>query len=197
MERAAWLAVGCLLTLAPSAAGPGGPDVWRYTFQAPSDGWMKPGFDDSSWKQGPAGFGALGIDVRVGTGGQRSPPDPGVTASPQVPARARTQKERTMALTRMIRRRRTAGARRAAWSGRVVAEAAETTGVDGYEYFPPESVDWDLLVPSDHTSVCPWKGRARYYDLVSGDRRLPGAAWSYPEPSPAAVAIAGHVAFWR
>ena len=57
MARAAWLAVACLLTVVPSAA-PNGPAVWRYTFEAPPDGWLKPDFDDSSWKQGPAGFGA-------------------------------------------------------------------------------------------------------------------------------------------
>ena len=31
--------------------------VWRYTTDKPADGWMKPDFDDSGWKQGPGGFG--------------------------------------------------------------------------------------------------------------------------------------------
>ncbi|MBM3334469.1 glycoside hydrolase family 2, partial [Candidatus Sumerlaeota bacterium] len=30
---------------------------WRYTFTKPSDDWFKPNFDDSSWKEGRAGFG--------------------------------------------------------------------------------------------------------------------------------------------
>jgi len=30
---------------------------WRYTFGKPPAGWFRPGFDDSKWKQGPAGFG--------------------------------------------------------------------------------------------------------------------------------------------
>jgi hypothetical protein len=30
---------------------------WRYTVEKPADGWFKPDFDDSAWKQGPAGFG--------------------------------------------------------------------------------------------------------------------------------------------
>jgi hypothetical protein len=31
---------------------------WRYTTTAPAgDTWMNPNFDDSAWKEGPAGFG--------------------------------------------------------------------------------------------------------------------------------------------
>jgi len=33
------------------------PMAWRYTFEQPPEGWQQPGFDDSSWKEGPAGFG--------------------------------------------------------------------------------------------------------------------------------------------
>jgi hypothetical protein len=31
--------------------------VWRYTFEDPGDGWNQPGFDDSRWPSGRAGFG--------------------------------------------------------------------------------------------------------------------------------------------
>lgn len=87
--------------------------------------------------------------------------------------------------------------RRAVVDEKVVAETAETQRIEGYDYFPPESVDWDLLEASDRTSVCPWKGVASYYDVVVDGQRLPGAAWSYKTPSPAAEHIKGHVAFWR
>jgi len=30
---------------------------WSYTTEKPADGWEKPGYDDSAWKKGPAGFG--------------------------------------------------------------------------------------------------------------------------------------------
>jgi hypothetical protein len=33
------------------------PVTWRYTFEKPADNWMQADFDDSSWKEGPAGFG--------------------------------------------------------------------------------------------------------------------------------------------
>ncbi|MEA2734118.1 MAG: hypothetical protein QOE14_569, partial [Humisphaera sp.] len=34
--------------------------VWRYTTERAADGWMRPGFNDSRWKQGPGGFGTDG-----------------------------------------------------------------------------------------------------------------------------------------
>ena len=42
--------------------------VWRYTFDAPDAAWVQPGFDDSGWKEGPAGFGTAqtpGATVRT------------------------------------------------------------------------------------------------------------------------------------
>ncbi|MEO6436211.1 MAG: sugar-binding domain-containing protein, partial [Tepidisphaeraceae bacterium] len=33
------------------------PADWKYTTDKPGDGWMKPDFDDSSWKTGQSGFG--------------------------------------------------------------------------------------------------------------------------------------------
>lgn len=33
---------------------------WRYTFDSPTDNWMKPDFDDSSWRSGLGGFGSKG-----------------------------------------------------------------------------------------------------------------------------------------
>ena len=32
--------------------------TWKYTTQRPGRGWNQPGFDDSKWKEGAAGFGA-------------------------------------------------------------------------------------------------------------------------------------------
>ncbi len=36
------------------------PPVWRYTTEKPAEGWEKADFDDSGWKDGPAGFGTEG-----------------------------------------------------------------------------------------------------------------------------------------
>jgi hypothetical protein len=43
--------------LVPSAEK--GPVPWRYTLENPAGDWLKPGFDDSAWKQGAAPFGTL------------------------------------------------------------------------------------------------------------------------------------------
>ncbi|HEX9645576.1 MAG TPA: DUF427 domain-containing protein [Acidimicrobiia bacterium] len=86
---------------------------------------------------------------------------------------------------------------RAVWEEATLAEAEGTQRVDGRDYFPPDAVNWDLLQPSEHVSVCPWKGVASYYDVVVDGHRLERAAWTYETPSHAARHIGGHVAFWR
>lgn len=85
----------------------------------------------------------------------------------------------------------------ATWNGEVIAESQETIVLEGNHYFPPESVDPNLLRSSDAHTVCPWKGTASYYDVVVDGEVNPGAAWYYPDPKPAASDIKGYVAFWR
>jgi hypothetical protein len=36
------------------------PVSWRYTTERPPEGWEQPGFDDSAWSEGKAGFGTAG-----------------------------------------------------------------------------------------------------------------------------------------
>ena len=72
-----------------------------------------------------------------------------------------------------------------------------STGVEGNVYFPPGSIKEALFQPSDHQSVCPWKGTASYHHLVVDGKRNENAAWFYPEPKEAAANIKDHVAFWK
>jgi uncharacterized protein (DUF427 family) len=71
----------------------------------------------------------------------------------------------------------------------------ETSQPPAY-YFAPADVRVDLLVPSTHATFCEWKGLASYFAVVAQGTVVPRAAWSYPDPTPAFAAIAGHLAFY-
>jgi uncharacterized protein (DUF427 family) len=86
---------------------------------------------------------------------------------------------------------------KAVWKGAVIAESQDTVVVEGNHYFPLASVDKTLLEPSTHTSVCPWKGTANYYNLKVNGERNANAVWYYAEPKEAARQIKGRVAFWK
>jgi uncharacterized protein (DUF427 family) len=86
---------------------------------------------------------------------------------------------------------------KATWNDTVIAESDDIVMVEGNHYFPPDAVRSEYLRPSDRTTMCPWKGTARYYSLAVDGEVNPDAAWYYPEPKDAAAEIAGRVAFWR
>ncbi len=81
--------------------------------------------------------------------------------------------------------------------GKVIAESNACVVVEGNQYFPAEAVKKEFLKPSAHTSECPWKGTAHYYNLEVGGMRNDNAAWYYPQPKSAAAEIKDHVAFWK
>ena len=86
---------------------------------------------------------------------------------------------------------------KAVWKGTTLAKSDATIVVEGNHYFPPQSVDQRYLSASDHTTFCPWKGTARYYDVEVAGERNANAAWYYPEAKPEAANIEGYVAFWK
>lgn len=63
-------------------------------------------------------------------------------------------------------------------------------------YIPPADVRAEHLQPTRATSWCEWKGRASYYDLQIGERRIARAAWYYPEPNPAYLPLRGYLSFY-
>jgi uncharacterized protein (DUF427 family) len=63
-------------------------------------------------------------------------------------------------------------------------------------YVPPEDIKTEHLQPSDGASFCEWKGRARYYDVVTDERSETRAAWYYPDPVPAYRDLKDYVAFY-
>ncbi len=85
----------------------------------------------------------------------------------------------------------------ATWNGTVIASSDETEIVEGNHYFPADSVTPGVLVGSDTTSICPWKGTASYYSVVVDGQTNADAAWYYPAPKDAAKQIKDRVAFWK
>jgi uncharacterized protein (DUF427 family) len=88
---------------------------------------------------------------------------------------------------------------KAVWNGAVIAEAPdnEVEIVEHNIYFPIERIKREYLKASSHTTMCPWKGVASYYDVEVDGKVNKNAAWYYPTPSEAAKAIKGRVAFWH
>ena len=64
------------------------------------------------------------------------------------------------------------------------------------QYIPIEDVKPEFLQPSDRGTFCPFKGDASYYDLVTPERTVPAAVWTYREPLAEVLDIAGKVAFY-
>ena len=86
----------------------------------------------------------------------------------------------------------------------VLAEAPreDLVRIEGNWYFPPASVNSDLLEKSSTPYRCPWKGDCQYFSLRDGDVLLQDRAWSYPNPLPSSFDRVGrdysnYVAFWK
>jgi uncharacterized protein (DUF427 family) len=85
----------------------------------------------------------------------------------------------------------------AKWNGAVLAESDTYEIVEGNVYFPPESLNREHFRQSDHSTTCPWKGKASYYDIIVNGDSNSSAAWYYPEPADEARHVKQHVAFWK
>jgi uncharacterized protein (DUF427 family) len=87
-------------------------------------------------------------------------------------------------------------------NGEVVAETARPkvlfeTGLPPRYYFPPGDVREDMLVESDKTTRCPYKGIASYWSVEAGGERVEDLIWSYQDPIPEAAKIKGHLCFFN
>ena len=64
-------------------------------------------------------------------------------------------------------------------------------------YFPVADVRWEHLTPTDHHTICPFKGEASYWTVTTPDGEvLENVAWAYEEPFPEVAGIRDHVAFY-
>jgi uncharacterized protein (DUF427 family) len=63
-------------------------------------------------------------------------------------------------------------------------------------YIPPGDVLMAALVPTERQTMCEWKGRATYFDIVLDARRSKNAAWAYPAPVARFEALKDHLSFY-
>ncbi len=87
------------------------------------------------------------------------------------------------------------------FNGEIIAET--TSGFRVLEtshppvfYFPPSDVRIEFLTEASGSSFCEWKGRAGYYDLHVGEKRVENAAWFYPDPTASFAEIKNYLAFY-
>lgn len=62
-------------------------------------------------------------------------------------------------------------------------------------YVPREDV-LATLTSTEHSTHCPFKGDASYWNVEAGGHRAENAVWGYLEPQPEASWLAGYVAFY-
>lgn len=70
------------------------------------------------------------------------------------------------------------------------------TGITPVYYFPLEDVAAQFIQPTDHTTHCPFKGDASYWNVVVNGRRVDNVMWSYPEPLEGAPPLSGYASFY-
>ncbi len=93
---------------------------------------------------------------------------------------------------------------KAVLNGKVIAQADKDNliYIEQNWYFPPDSVNQDLLTKSDTPYTCPWKGKCQYFNVSDSENTSKDSAFSYPEPLESAIErvhenFSNYVAFWR
>jgi uncharacterized protein (DUF427 family) len=90
---------------------------------------------------------------------------------------------------------------RVKFNGVVVADSSRTLVMHegGYPlvfYIPRADVDGSLLVRTEHSTYCPYKGDASYFSIRVGERTSENAIWTYETPFDAVAPIKEYLAFY-
>ena len=86
-------------------------------------------------------------------------------------------------------------------AGDVVADTSnaitlQEASYPAVQYIPRDDAKMDLLVRTDHTTYCPYKGDCSYYSIPAMGARGVNAVWTYENPYDAVASIKGHLAFY-
>ena len=71
------------------------------------------------------------------------------------------------------------------------------TGLVPRYYLPLTAVRLDLLRPSEHLTMCPYKGTASYWSVDIDGEVFENIVWTYKTPLPESQKIAGLVCFYN
>lgn len=63
-------------------------------------------------------------------------------------------------------------------------------------YLPRADVDQAVLLPSGHSTHCPYKGDASYHHVQTDTGTATNAVWYYPEPCLLVDKVRDHLSFW-
>jgi uncharacterized protein (DUF427 family) len=85
--------------------------------------------------------------------------------------------------------------------GKVIADTRDAltlreASYPAVQYIPRRDVVMAALMRSKHTTYCPYKGDASYYDIPAGGDRSLNAVWTYETPFDAMAQIKDYVAFY-
>jgi uncharacterized protein (DUF427 family) len=86
-------------------------------------------------------------------------------------------------------------------AGRVIVDTKDalTLAEAGYapvQYIPRKDADMTLVVRTDHSTYCPYKGDCAYFSIPLGGERTTNAVWTYESPYSAVASIKNYLAFY-
>ncbi|MGB3167032.1 MAG: DUF427 domain-containing protein [Alteraurantiacibacter sp.] len=71
----------------------------------------------------------------------------------------------------------------------------ETSHPPNY-YIPPEDIAAGVLLRAAGSSLCEWKGTAKYWSVAAGNAVLERVGWSYSDPTPPFRILKDYIAFY-
>ncbi|MFN1835955.1 DUF427 domain-containing protein [Balneola sp. MJW-20] len=63
-------------------------------------------------------------------------------------------------------------------------------------YIPPADLNSGLLRRSSGSSLCEWKGKAVYWNIITEETVIDKAGWSYPDPFEEFESLTGYLSFY-